>query len=182
MDALFDRGGIWIKLHGVAFHALDGASMSGEFDVRDNGEHGVREILHHERHPMRLGPAEAEQRASLSFASLQGDTTPAKTTTEADEFPVVRAFIKEERLACRDAADVDLMRLQIIREGLLDIECAGIDLRLISQQTVGDGIDVGGVFDRAVEVGTEPAHAIGKADATDADVGDKAVTSTPMPT
>ena len=168
VDAFFDDRGVGVKLHGIAFDALDGAGMGGEADMRDDGEHGIGEILHHEWHAVCLGPAQAEQGAGLGFAGLQGHAAPAETAAEADELPIVGAFVEEQRLACGDAPDVDLMRLEIIREGLLDVERAGIDLRFVGEQAIGDGIDVSRVFDGAVEVGTEPGHSIGKADATDA--------------
>ena len=61
-----------------------------------------------------------------------------------------------------------LQVFQVIREGLLDVERAGEDLGLVAQQLVHDLVHIRGLFDRAVEVRTQPADAIGKANATHA--------------
>jgi hypothetical protein len=47
-------------MHAVGFDPHDGARMRGQEDVGDLGEHGVGEVLDHERHAVGPRPAEAE--------------------------------------------------------------------------------------------------------------------------
>src|SRR5438552_9634236 len=58
MDRSFGTRCLRIELHSVCFHAHDRAGMRGEENVRNLGEHRIREVLYHELHAMRLGPAE----------------------------------------------------------------------------------------------------------------------------
>ena len=83
---------------------------------------------------------------------------------EFHKLPVVRALIEEERLARGDAAHVEHVVLQLIREGLLHVERARIDLRLVAQQLVEDLIHILRLLHRAVEVRAQPAHAGGEAE------------------
>jgi hypothetical protein len=47
MDGGFGGRSVGVELHGVGFYAHDGADMGGEQHVRDLGQHGISEILHH---------------------------------------------------------------------------------------------------------------------------------------
>lgn len=74
MDDGLGQRGVGIKLHGIGLDAPDCLPVRGEAAMRNLCEHGVGQVLHHDGHPVGLGPAEAEQRTSLSLASLERDT------------------------------------------------------------------------------------------------------------
>ena len=48
----------------------------------DRGEHGVREILHHDDHA--VGPGQREQRSGLRLAGLQGHAVPTERPAGGD--------------------------------------------------------------------------------------------------
>ncbi len=127
MNFGFGCGGFGIKLHAVSFNAHNGADVSGEQDVRNLSKHGVTEVLDHEAHAVGLGPAGAENCSRLGFACFQGDAGPSQFAAQTNHAPVVRAFVEEEGLAARDAADIDRMLLELVGKGLLDVENHSVD-------------------------------------------------------
>ena len=122
----------------------------------DLREHRVGEVLDHQRHPVGLGPAEGEERPGLRLAGLERDARPAQLAAQPDEPPVVGTLVHEQRLPRRDAVHVDAMGLEVVRERLLDVEQHPVDPRVLRHQTVEDRVHVGGLMDRAVEVGGQP--------------------------
>ena len=73
-------------------------AWAGEQDVRDLGEHGVGQVLDHDRHAVGPGPAEAEQRAGERLAGLERHARPAQLAAQPDESPVVGALVHEQGL------------------------------------------------------------------------------------
>ena len=108
---------------------------------------------------MLLRPAQAQERPGLRLAGLQRHAGPAQLATARDHLPVVGALIHEEGLALRDAAHVDAVFLEIVGEGLLDVENHVEDLRLLGSEPVENLVHVARLLDRAVEVGGEPGAA-----------------------
>ena len=156
-EARVDRGfgarGPGIKLHAVRLDSHDGPRVGRKKDMGDLSYHGVREVLHHERHAVSFCPSEAQESASLSLAGLQRDASPAQRPSEHDLTPVVGAFIHEERLSRRNRVDIDLVFFQLVREWLLDVEDRPVNSRLFLEEAVENGIDVLGLGDGAVEIG-----------------------------
>jgi hypothetical protein len=70
---------------------------------------------------MGVGPAEAEERAGLGLAGLEGNAAPTEFATEADDTPVMCALVEEERHALAHGVDVDGMFFKLIRERLFDV-------------------------------------------------------------
>ena len=60
---------------------------------------------------MGAGPAEAEERPGLRLAGLEGHAGPAEFATEADDAPVMRALIEEERHTLAHGVHIDGMLL-----------------------------------------------------------------------
>ena len=156
VDGRLGQRGLGVELHAVGLDAHDRPRMGREQDVWDLGEHRVGQVLDHQRHPVGLRPAEAQQGPGLGLARLEGHARPAQLAAEPDESPVVGALVHEQRLPGRDAMDVDPVRLQVIRERLLDVEEHPVEPRCSAHQAVEDRVDIGGVADGAVEVGGEP--------------------------
>ena len=100
---------VGIELHGVRFDAHDGARVGGQQHVGNLGQHGVGQVLHHEGQAVGARPAEAQQRAGLGLAGLEGHARPAQFATQPHQAPIVRTFVHKERLAPRDAVHVDAM-------------------------------------------------------------------------
>src|SRR5438046_938858 len=69
-----------------------------------------------------LGPAGGWNPASWCLAGLEGHARPAQFPPEPDQPPVMRALIKEQRLAGGDAMDINRVLLKVIRKRLLDIK------------------------------------------------------------
>src|SRR5207249_4623707 len=99
MDLCLGAGGFGIELHCSCFHTHNGPSVSGEENVGNLGDHGVGKILDHEAHAVSFGPAGAQDRAGLGLASLESNAGPSQLASEANEAPVMGAFVEEKRLA-----------------------------------------------------------------------------------
>ena len=135
----------------------------------DLGEHGVRQVLHHQAHAVGPRPAQAEEGLGLGLARLQGDAVPPQAPAEAHQLPVVGALVHEQGLAGRHAVDVDAVGLQVVREGLLHVEDHAVEPGVLVPQPVEDPVDVGRLGDRAVEVGRQPVDAVVDTDLADPD-------------
>ena len=90
--------------------------------MRNLSQHWIGQILDHQRHPVRLGPTQTQQRTGLCFAGLQRNTGPSKFSTERHVLPIMRTFVQEEWLSSRHAGDIDLVGFQVIGKRLLDVE------------------------------------------------------------
>ena len=124
--------------------------------VRDLRQHRVGQVLHHQRHAVRPRPAEAEQGAGLRLAGLERHAGPAQPPPHADERPVVRALVHEQRLARRHRAHVERMALEVVGKGLFDIEEHPEDPRVLAHQAVENFGDVRRIGDGAVEIAAQP--------------------------
>ena len=131
-------------------------------------KHWISEVLDHQAHAMRLGPAGTEDRAGLRFASLEGHARPAQLTAQPDQPPVMRAFVQKERLAGRDAVHVDSVLLQLVWKRLLDVEDHSVNARMLAAQTIEHFIHILGIIDCAVEIGAEPINLVRNGDFSDA--------------
>lgn len=65
----------------------------------------------------------------------------------------MRALVHKEGLALADGVDVDLVGLEIVGEGLFDIDDTVVDLGFGFFEAVEDLIHVAGIGDHAVEIG-----------------------------
>ena len=158
MHRLLRARGVGVELHRVGLHAGDGADVRGEQDVGNLREHRIGQVLHHQLHPVRLGPTRTEERAGLCLAGLERHASPAEFAPTPHKPPVVRALVEEERLALRDAVHIDGKFLQLVGKGLLDVEQFVESVTLLDLQAVEDVVDVLRVDDGAVEVGREPLN------------------------
>src|SRR5438477_12233558 len=121
MNCLLSPRSFRVKLHRVGFDSHDCPTTRGQQKMWNLRKHWISEVLDHQAHAMRLGPAGTEDRAGLRFASLEGHARPAQLTAQPDQPPVMRAFVQKERLAGRDAVHVDSVLLQLVWTRLLDV-------------------------------------------------------------
>ena len=98
MDFLFGFRGGGVKLHSIALHPLNRPCVSRQSNVGDHREHRIGQILDHQGHPVRLGPAEAQERSGLGFAGLQCHPGPTEVPAQPDKMPVMSAFIQKQWL------------------------------------------------------------------------------------
>ena len=130
---------------------------------------GFVRVLDHERHALGLGPAQAEEGAALGLAGLERDPGPAQGPAEGEVFPIVGALVHEEGFAGAHGMDVDPVGFQVVGEGLLHVKDDRVDPGVLQHEPVQDGVHVGRVSDRAVEVRREPVDILGEGDLPDRD-------------
>ena len=92
-----------------------------EQDVRNLSEHGVSQILHHQAHPMSLGPAKREHGPGLGLAGLEGDPVPPQFPSQADVLPIMSAFVHKERFSIGQAMHWNPMHFEVVGKGLFDV-------------------------------------------------------------
>ena len=134
--------------------------MGGQLDMRNLREHGIGQILHHQRHAVSFRPTRAEQRAGLGFASLERDAGPAQTPAQPDQLPVVRTLVHEERFAGTHAPDINLVSLQIVRKRLFDVENHAVNAGLLDHQPVQHVVNISRFRDGAVVIRGQPIHSL----------------------
>ena len=121
--------------------------------MRYLGKHGVGEILHHQPHVVFKRPAGTEKCPGLGLAGFEGDPGPSELVTQTNDTPIVGAFVQVERLALRHGMHVDLIGLEVVREGLFNVGQQPIGLGGCGLPLIEDRVDVIGIFYRAIEVG-----------------------------
>ena len=99
MHFRFGRRGIRIELRRVRLHTHDRPRMRRQEHMRDLRQHRIRQVLHHQRHPIRLRPARRQQRPGLRLARLQRHARPTQLASKPHKFPIMRALVQEQRLA-----------------------------------------------------------------------------------
>src|SRR5690606_23156043 len=99
---------------------------------------------------------------------LESDARPTQLASTPNDSPIVRALVEKERLARRDRPHVDLVRIEIIRKGLLDIEDHRVNARLFDEEPVEHLRDVLRIAHGAVEIGGEPKHVLLEREASNA--------------
>ena len=156
-----------IKLHGVGFHSHDRANLCGQPHMRHLRQHGVGEILHHQRHPVRLGPARTEEGAGLGFTGLERHAGPAQFAAQPHVLPVVRALVKEQRFARGATVRIDPVTLQLVGKRLLHIQQHAVNSRVLDAQSVQNGVHIRRLGDRAIEIRGQPIHAVLQRDLPD---------------
>ena len=82
---------------------------------------------------MRLRPAQLSRAPVWVLQVFRATPVQPSCAAEPHEPPVVRAFVQEKGLAGRDAVNVDLMRFQVVRERLLDVEDHPVDAGVLAQ-------------------------------------------------
>ena len=156
MNFGFGIGGFRVKLHGIGFDAHDRSGVSSKQTMRNLSEHRIGQVLDHQCHAVGFGPAEAQDCSGLCFAGFQGNPRPAKRPSQFNQLPIMAAFIHKQRLAGRDAVNVNGMFFEFIWERLFDVEDFSVDGRILDQQPVENVVDIVGIGDQAVEIGCEP--------------------------
>ena len=100
---------------------------------------------------MSLGPAEGKEGSGLGLAGLEGDAVPAQFAAEADVLPVMGALVHEEGFPASHRVNVDAMSLEIIGEGLLDVQNAGVGGGLVSLELIEDIVHVGRILTAEID-------------------------------
>ena len=146
-------GGIGAELHGVNLNAHYCSNIGRQQGMGDYCKTGICEILHHYGHVMASCPAEGEHGTGQSFAGFQSNAVPAKLISQFHEAPIMGAFIHQEQASAADFMNINLVFLQLIGEGLLNIEDAAEYLRLLGLELIQHIADISGLFNGAVKVG-----------------------------
>ena len=126
--------------------------MGGKQDMRDLCEHWIGEILDHQAHSVSFCPATTEKSPCLGLAGLQRYSCPPQLSSQPHKFPVMGAFIQEERPAGRDLMHVDGVFLQLIGKRLLNIQEHLVKSQVIPLQPVENIAHVCRISNGAVKV------------------------------
>ena len=134
--------------------------MCRKLTVGHHGEHGVGEILHHERHAVRLGPRRRQKRSGEGLAGFERDSVPPQLTACFDHAPVVGTFIEEKRFSRSDGCRGDGVFVQFVGERLFNVEEASVGAGSVHAQAIKNIRHVGGFMHAAVKVRAQPVDVV----------------------
>ena len=110
--------------------------------------------------PWALAQHNEKQGPGLGLAGLQGDAGPAERSAQPHQFPVMGAFVHQQRLARRYAVNVDAVGFPNHREMAVRHREWRRKSRVLAAQPIENRVDVAGIGHRAVEIGGEPKRAL----------------------